>query len=77
MGWVLLGLLAACGLGFLFGRNAYIGMQSGTVWARGTPYHRGEEPILFWIALSFSALFAVVCFVMAATTVYLLVTLRP
>jgi hypothetical protein len=67
-------LLLAFGVaGFLFARNVYFGLRTGTVLARDTRYHRTGQPILFWIALGFSALLALFSFSVPAIAAYLLV----
>lgn len=62
LGFELLLTIAFCVMGFVFARNACIGVRQGIVWAKGTRYRRAEHPLYFWISLFISALMAVVCF---------------
>jgi hypothetical protein len=48
-------------LAFLFGRNAWKGVQSGEVYARSYLYKRNESPVFFWMALGLSAIIAIMC----------------
>ena len=61
-------------LGLLFARNAYIGVKSGTVWAKGARYRRDESPILFWIALVLSAIIAAMIFGGVIVVAYMLIS---
>ena len=62
-------------LAFIFGRSGLRGVRTGAVYAKSTRYLREEEPILFWLAVTFSWVFAAVSVVAIAIAIWALVTL--